>query len=706
MFHFHILGRADVGARSDDEIPAKTASFKSDPVHQVMTAEVEHGMWLTPLGAILNEDSQVHLVLFATSQTPSHPGDTLEMARMLKEGGIDALAKQMNCSSPPCCDVRTVTTMSMAAWVDAARTAIRDLDLGPDDEIVLDIGPGAGRAFNGLLIGLLQVGILPRILIVNRPVAESVELVDFMRTFVSLEQWLIRSRYFGAAAEVVNDPETKRRLREISEFEDLRRAGNPQMRHVYQMSSLLGDFVRRDQLWAVKVVRLIEEISLRLLSSLGTEAKREIDEYLRTAEGEPLHEHGSVEARIIEAARYDDARWRECPHLPAQLRHFWDGENDHVRGARRIRSAFTRYGHVVRDHANDMQRRVHDRARILAMAPLCGENLDAVTKRVSEMSVGLPATIRDREVTLVVRLVGHSESAGMRSAVERRFVPQDSRFLNLSSSGDPNDVGELTRNFCEQIFDEVKRTEEGGASVVEIAVVLNQGTKAMNLSLLCAASAQVFNLSTRFRVYDLSEGRSGDESETVEVGSIDATLLAGILVPTQSIKQAVREGVKRLDFTLLVRLAHLVRDADELKANIAELELASMGTTMSDVMAVCRLLIDRRDSIGDSDCVMKVSQLLSSGYAEDEEDAWKKERNLKSLWEARTNFVHVRVDDTGRLRLPEWPRGLDWNQVVDGIRSRPPAKQPWEIWSRDVHGRADDLLKRLEYIEKWCESEK
>ncbi|MEN9801379.1 MAG: hypothetical protein RLZ37_504, partial [Actinomycetota bacterium] len=167
QIYLHIVGEATIGAGKGESLTEAIDRFRSDPlfVPPWSREASAHGEWALPLTKIAQREVST-LVLVVTAQTPPHDKDTWPIADELVDGSIDQIWAAEGKQTP---DIRTlrVSDFSVSGFMTGTTDLIRSLALAETDEIQIEMGAGATSAFVGVVLGVLQAGVVPRVVQLN-----------------------------------------------------------------------------------------------------------------------------------------------------------------------------------------------------------------------------------------------------------------------------------------------------------------------------------------------------------------------------------------------------------------------------------------------------------------------------------------------------------------------------------------------------------
>lgn len=672
--YIHILGEASVGRRQNESLEAALERFRLNPlfVPEDSREAAEHGEWALPLTKAARYEID-HLLLVATQQNPRHEKDTWAIAQVLSEDLIARIWQAEN-RKPPSLGTVVVRDFSVAGFLAETSSSLNGLGVGENDRVVIEMGAGAASAFVGVLLGVLRANLLPTILQVTGDVPHVLDLRALTGGHLDLKRWLVRHRMWRElSGQSGVDEALKTRLVAIGDFESLRRAPDRRRLHQYAYSDIVGRIARGDQSWLPRIQRLVESTWGTLVARLSADTIREVETVLGK------HPQRSTAAQLYEAAKSADLQWRKCADLlPEQLVVFWESHG------RRFRSQY-----AVNDHKRlsrqDYRVQEEQAKKQLANFVAAADEALGVDGFKDQIPLGVeefvsPFTL-GKSVALRIRNIGMSENSTIKRAFVRHEVEEKSTVdVEIVPDSDDGVAGflDIERTMAEVVktlSSRLRDSEASGRSARSMHVFLNQGSKPMNLSLVCGALVVAFEWGIALNVLELAEQRPTEgESQTIvrPVGAINPSRLMGRLLPLNDVASVATIAIQRLEVELAKKVAEFLPASDRSAVDrVCDFFLGSTGNNRMEktakAVARCMLVIQQSPFIGQAEAVVSVSQLLSGNFADSEieKDQWG--QRLPELWRARNQAIHLRFGRGDRVELPSLPASLTLEKLAEAV---------------------------------------
>ncbi len=207
----HVLGAADLDARTVEEFAAELVKFERLSEGEERWTRLSRAPRITSPGGVRFAATPLQaalragcdgLLLIATRQDPSHPGDTwrlAELVRPLLEGRV------------PVVRVAEVRRFDVDGFREATEERLRELasQLGVG-EALLVMGGGPKVGFIGALLGMIQADHLPQVLEPPRE-GEAHRAPTVRRLEADLVPWLVRTHQYEVLAGLAEIEESERR---------------------------------------------------------------------------------------------------------------------------------------------------------------------------------------------------------------------------------------------------------------------------------------------------------------------------------------------------------------------------------------------------------------------------------------------------------------------------------------------------------------
>jgi hypothetical protein len=228
-------------------------------------------------------------------------------------------------------------------------------------------------------------------------------------------------------------------------------------------------------------------------------------------------------------------------------------------------------------------------------------------------------------------------------------------------------------SFVERLEESIRAEEERGTSVRSAVVYVNQGSKAMNLAVVCGSLAVAFQYGLELDVVELAENLLDEHDSTTVVRStsrVESERVLGRLLPADQVSKATATALTRLDVELASRLAqYLPASQRNAVDGVCDFFKGTGGKSRFERAAksVARssLVVQQSPVIGPAESVIMISQLLSGNFRASDDDPWR--HNLGGLWIERNRAIHLRNDSTGRIKLPTLPTTLTVDVLADSL---------------------------------------